>query len=249
VFYEVGTANLPLYIDLGLTLLKLGEEAVVPLDGFSLDGGARKGLRRARGEAVKRGACFEVVPAAAVPPLLAELRAVSDAWLASKRTREKGFSLGTFDEAYLRRFPAAVVRLEGRVVAFANLWLGAGQSELSLDLMRYAPGAPCGVMDYLFIELMLWGKQHGYGHFNLGMAPLSGLESRQLAPLWTRAGAAVFRHGEHFYNFQGLRRYKEKFDPVWEPRYLASPGGLALPRILANVTALISGGLRGVVAK
>jgi phosphatidylglycerol lysyltransferase len=81
------------------------------------------------------------------------------------------------------------------------------------------------------------------------MAPFSGLESRALAPLWTRVGALMYRYGEHFYNFQGLREYKEKFDPVWEPRYLASPGGLALPRVLTSVAALISGGIKGVVAK
>ena len=78
-------------------------------------------------------------------------------------------------------------------------------------------------MDYLFVELMLWGEAEGYRWFNLGMAPLAGLEDRALAPLWNRLGALLFRHGEHFYNFQGLRQYKEKFDPVWEPRYLASP--------------------------
>ena len=81
------------------------------------------------------------------------------------------------------------------------------------------------------------------------MAPLSGLEARALAPLWSRAGAFLYRHGEHFYNFKGLRLFKNKFDPVWEPRYLASPGGLILPRVLANIAALISGGFRGLVAK
>ena len=121
--------------------------------------------------------------------------------------------------------------------------------EFSVDLMRYLPDAPDGVMDYLFTQLILWGKQEGYAWFNLGMAPLSGLESRALAPFWNRLGSFVFRHGEHFYNFQGLRRYKEKFDPVWEPKYLASPGGLALPRILTNLASLISGGIKGVVTK
>jgi len=115
--------------------------------------------------------------------------------------------------------------------------------------MRYGPDAPTGVMQYLFGELMLWGRAEGYEFFGLGMAPLSGLEPRALAPLWSRVGAFMYRHGEHFYNFQGLREYKEKFDPLWEPRYLASPGGVALPRILTNVAALISGGLRGVLAK
>ena len=249
-FYEVGTANLPLYIDLGLTLLKLGEEARVRLDTFSLEGGERRGMRRTAREVAKRGATFEIAPTDAVPALLPELRAISDAWLGGKSTREKSFSLGRFDEAYLRYFPVALVRVGGRVVAFANLWLGAEQEEMSVDLMRYEPsGTPPGVMEYLFIELMLWGKREGYHWFSLGMAPLSGFEQRAMAPLWSRAGALLFRHGEHFYNFQGLRAYKEKFDPVWEPRYLASPGGLALPRILANVATLISGGLTGVLTK
>jgi phosphatidylglycerol lysyltransferase len=185
-----------------------------------------------------------------VPALFPTLRVVSDAWLAEKRTREKGFSLGRFDEDYLRRFPAALVRIQGRVVAFANLWLGGLKAAMSLDLMRYDPdAAPAKVMEFLLLELMLWGRAQGYRAFSLGMAPLAGLEHHELAPLWSRAGALLFQHGEQFYNFQGLRAYKEKFDPVWEPRYLASPGGLVLPRILANVASLIAGGLRGVVAR
>ncbi|HEU4631141.1 MAG TPA: bifunctional lysylphosphatidylglycerol flippase/synthetase MprF [Gemmatimonadaceae bacterium] len=249
VFYEVGTESLPLYIDLGLTLRKLGEEAIVPLSSFTLDGGARKGLRRTLKEMARAGVTFELAEASAVPALLPALRAVSDAWLAEKRTREKGFSLGRFDEAYLRNFPVALARQDGAVVAFANVWGSAGREMLSVDLMRYSPAAPPGVMEFLFIELMRWGREAGYGSFNLGMAPLAGLQPRTLAPLWSRVGALLYRHGEHFYNFQGLRQYKEKFGPRWEPRYLASPGGLALPRILTNVAALVGGGLRGVVTK
>ena len=54
----------------------------------------------------------------------------------------------------------------------------------------------------------------------------------------------MFRHGEHFYNFQGLRNYKSKFSPEWSPKYLASPGGLASAQIVANVSTLIAGGVR-----
>jgi phosphatidylglycerol lysyltransferase len=104
-------------------------------------------------------------------------------------------------------------------------------------------------MDYMFLELLLWSKQQGYRWFNLGMTPLAGLGDHSLAPLWDRLGTFIFRHGEHFYNFQGVRHYKEKFDPVWEPKYLAFPGRIALPRILLNLASLISGGLKGVVAR
>jgi phosphatidylglycerol lysyltransferase len=177
------------------------------------------------------------------------LKELSNEWLAAKRTREKGFSLGFWDDRYMLDAPVAVVRRSNEIVAFANLWEGHGREELSVDLMRYAANAPEGVMEYLFIQLMLWGRTEGFGHFNLGMAPLSGLENRQLAPIWNRVGALLFQHAENFYNFQGLRSYKQKFDPVWEPRYLASPGGIKLPIILTNVSSLVSRGLRGVIGK
>ena len=99
-------------------------------------------------------------------------RAISDSWLVEKKTKEKGFSLGFFKEEYVKQFPAATVWREGRIVAFANIWQGAGKEEISIDLMCYQPEAPHGVMEYLFIELILWGKREGYHWFSLGMAPL-----------------------------------------------------------------------------
>jgi len=247
VFYEIGRRHLHLYLDLGLTLQKIGEEARVPLEDFSLEGGSRKWMRKMQRKVESEGGSFEIVRDAT--PILPELREISDAWLAEKKTREKGFSLGFFAEEYIRRFPVAVVRREGRIVAFANIWTSGDRQELSVDLMRQRADAPPGVMDYIFVNLIVWGQQQGYQSFNLGMAPLAGLESRNLATVWNRVGALAYRIGENFYNFQGLRQYKEKFDPKWEPTYLASPGGLVLPRILTNLATLISGGLRGVVAK
>jgi phosphatidylglycerol lysyltransferase len=249
VFYEVGPETLPLYLDLGLSPLKIGEEARVPLAGFSLEGPAHRDLRQIHNRFERDGGSFEIAPTAAVPGLLPQLRAISDAWLGGKNVREKGFSLGWFEPVYLKRFPVALVRQGGDILAFANLWQGGGREEISIDLMRHRPDAPRGVMDYLIISSMVWGAAEGYRWFNLGMAPLAGLEDRALAPTWARLSAFVFRHGEHFYNFQGLRQYKAKFGPVWQPRYLVSPAGIALPRILLDVATLIGGGLRGLVAK
>jgi phosphatidylglycerol lysyltransferase len=120
---------------------------------------------------------------------------------------------------------------------------------MSIDLMRYHRDAPRGIMESLLVRLMAWGRQQGYQWFALGMAPLSGVEASPLAPLWNRLGAFLYEHGEAVYNFQGLRAYKEKFNPVWEPHYLAYPGGLRLPRIMADVSALIAGGYRRIFQK
>ena len=249
VFYQVSRSALPFYLDLGLTLLKIGEEARVRLEYFSLEGGSRKWMRKMLRRVEDEGCAFDIVPRERVASVLPELRAISDAWLTEKKTREKGFSLGFFAEEYVRRFPVAVVKRGDRIVAFANMWTSAGAEELSVDLMRQTPDAPSGVMDFMFVNLMLWGQNETYRWFNLGMAPLAGLENRSLAPMWNRVGAVTYRFGENFYNFQGLRQYKDKFDPVWEPMYLASPGGLALPRILTNLATLIAGGFRGIFAK
>jgi len=249
VFYQVRKDYLHHYADFGLAFAKAGEEALVPLETFSLDGGARKKMRFTYHKLLQHGVSVEVRPARDVPVLLPALREVSDEWLALKGTSEKGFSLGFFDEGYLRRFPVAILTVGGRVEAFATIWPGPGHSELSVDLMRHRPTAPANAMEGLLIFLMLWGRQEGYRWFNLGMAPLSGLEATHLAPLHVKIASYLYRYGRPFYNFKGLRAYKEKFHPVWEPRYLAYPGGLSLPRVLTDVSALIAGGYRGILLK
>ena len=249
VFYQVSPANLDLYLEVGLNLLKIGEEARVRLDAFNLDGKSKKVLRNTVNRLQRDGLRLEIVPADAVAGLLPKLQPVSDAWLHDKHVREKRFSLGAFDPRYLARTPMALVWQGDQLVAFANLLLNDTHEEASVDLMRHRPDSPDGIMDYLFVELMLWARAEGYHWFNLGMAPLAGLQSRRHAPLWNRFGAMVFGRGERFYNFRGLQRYKQKFDPQWEPRYMAVPRGIALPMILTNVASLIAGGLGGVVRR
>jgi phosphatidylglycerol lysyltransferase len=238
VFYGVGPEHLPLYIDMGLSLQKIGEEARVALEGFSPDAG--------RPGTVPDGCRFEVVPVEGVAALLPELQRVSDDWLSRGGHREKGFTMGFFDERYLSSSPVALVRREGRVVAFANLWTGAGREELAADLVRFSAEAPEGVLDFLFEQLLRWGRAEGYRWFGLGLTPSEeGMEGGALAPTWSRLGSLLFRHGEHFESLEALRAFKERFHPVWAPRYLASPGGLALPFVLADVAALVSLGPKG----
>jgi phosphatidylglycerol lysyltransferase len=249
VFYQVRSAYLPLYVELGLRLMKLGEEARVLTATFTLEGGARKSLRHTVRRVEAAGVTLEVVEPHSVAALLPALHRVSRDWLALKNTREKRFSVGAFDESYLSRGPIVVVRQAGEIVAFANLWGDHLGGELTVDLMRHSSDAPPGTMDYLFARLIELARDRGYAWFNLGIAPLAGLEARAQGPLWGRAAALGVEHGAHFYNFQGLRQYKDKFGPEWSPVFLASPGGMRLPRILADVAALTSGGMRGILMK
>ncbi|MDB5986106.1 MAG: mprF, partial [Nevskia sp.] len=249
VFYQVTEKYVSLYLDLGLSLSKLGEEARVHLPDFTLEGSKRQSLRNEYRRGPKEGASFRMLTAEEIETNMPRLQEISDQWLLSKAAAEKGFSVGRFEPDYIRRSACAAVIRDEKVVAFANLWLSTAKEEFSIDLMRFGAEAPRGVMDYLFVELILWGQTQGFQWFNMGMAPLAGLEKHPLAPFWHKLGVLVHRYGETFYNFEGLRRYKEKFTPQWRPRYLASPGGLVLPRVLLDTAALIAGGVREVVWK
>ena len=248
-FYQVRPETLPLYLDCGLQAFKLGEHAHVPLKDFNLKGAKRANLRSGVNRGEREGLAFEVLPPERVGEALGELREVSDAWLAQQKTREKGFSVGNFDAAYLQRLPLAVVRREGRVIAFANLLSTDRREEASVDLMRYRPDAPPGTMDFLFARVLLHLQAEGYARFGLGMSPMAGMAERRRAPRWQRIGRLLFEYGERFYNFRGRYSFKDKFQPVWEPRYLASPGGAAPLFALIDVAALIGGGVKGVIAK
>jgi phosphatidylglycerol lysyltransferase len=242
LLYQITPAALPIAIDMGLQLVKYGEEARVDLSRFTLDGPDAKPLRYAERRALRDGAEFAIIPAEKVPLMIGELRAVSDAWLASKSGFEKAFSIGRFDPAYLARFDCAVVLREGKIVAFANIWATLNHEEASVDLMRHVDDMPYGTMDFLFVRLMVWAQERGYRWFTLGLAPLSGVEARRLSPIWARAGAFLYRHGEAIYGFEGLRAYKAKFSPVWEPRYIAGPTGVGLARALIDLQTLVGGG-------
>ena len=244
-WYEISAEFLPVFVEFGARFFKIGEDAIVDLDAFSLEGGRARSLRPPRNKIMREGYSFEMLGRDDVASELAELKGVSDEWLGSKKGREKGFSLGFFDERYLANFPCAVARKDGRIAAFANIWTAPESRELSIDLMRHRKSAPGGIMEYLFIEIMLWGKANGYSSFNLGVAPLSGVESREAAPLWNKAVSLIFRTGEGIYNFQGLRAFKEKFNPAWSPVYIAVPPSVGitdLAIIAADIAQLVSKG-------
>ncbi|MFC0710324.1 bifunctional lysylphosphatidylglycerol flippase/synthetase MprF [Azorhizophilus paspali] len=249
VFYQVRAENLPHYMDIGLIAIKLGEEAKVDLRHFDLDnpGKHMKDLRYTWNRCRRDGLDLVFHERGQAP--LAELEEISRAWLAGKTGREKGFSLGRFSPDYLQYFRIVVAHHQGRPVAFANLLETDSPETAGLDLMRVHPDAPKLTMEFLILGILLHFKERGGDFFSLGMVPLSGMLPRRGAPLPQRLGALLFENSEYFYNFQGLRRFKEKFDPQWEPRYLAVPAGIDPLLALADTAALIAGGLSGLVKR
>jgi phosphatidylglycerol lysyltransferase len=243
-FYQIPASSLPLYLDAGLKILKLGEEARVSLPSFTLEGSARAGLRYALKRGERDQLQFEMIPPERVAFIMNEIGEVSNAWLSKHGSGgEKRFSVAAFQREYVLAQPVALLRQNGEGIAFATVMTTDLRDEVTLGLMRLKPGSTSRfAMEYLFVRLIQHFREQGYHTFSLGTLPLSGFSAHRLAPSWHRLARVIWSLGRRYYNFQGLRNFKAKFDPAWEPRYLAASGWFGPYLALIDIAALIGGG-------
>lgn len=241
-FYQTLPDDLDLYRSLGFQILQIGEEAIVDLKQFTLEGKAGRNLRTPINKFTKAGYQIDFHQPPISSELLRELRTVSDEWLDLVHGSEKKFSLGWFDEAYLKDCEIAVVRApDGTAVAFANLIPEYQCHDATIDLMRRRKEIEPGAMDFLFVSLLQHFKQRGYAGFNLGLSALSGVGQMEPSPRLEQVLKYLYKHLNQFYNFQGLHAYKEKFHPRWEPRYFVYPSFAALPEVVIALVRADSG--------
>lgn len=244
-FYHIDASELPLMLDLGLRPYKIGEEALVDAQNFDLAG--KKGYTFRQIWRKFEHVDFGVLSPDEVTAHMPRLKVISDGWLKEKSAKEKGFSMGFFDADYIKMTPVAVIRIDGEIMAFANLWPTVDKSVLGIDLMRYDPASPPSIMEYLFLRLIFHARDEGYRYFSLGMTPLGGFGGERggkpVSTPWHRIASLVYTYGSEVYNFDGLRAYKEKFKPQWRPSYVAVRGSeAALMRALGAVVVLGSRG-------
>lgn len=225
IFYEVGerfTLNLH---DYGYDFMKFGENALVDLEAFSLAGRKKSTERNILNRFTKDGYQFKIVNPPYFDEFLDDLERISNSWLDGRD--EKGFSLGFFDKTYIGKSDIALVLdKEGEITAFANIMPDKNQDVLSIDLMRYDLTKNVNsMMDYLFLNLYIYGKDNGYKYFNLGMAPLANVGINKSAYLSERMAYIVYKHANSIYSFKGLRNYKQKYATVWNPKYIVYAKG------------------------
>lgn len=230
-FYEINGENLELYCDQGFGFVKVGQDATLNLNEFSLVGKKNRTWRHVINNFDKGNYEFKVEEA--TDNLLSQMKVVSDKWLGNKN--EMGFSLGFFDEDYLKRTKIACIYKDNELLAFANLQPFYDNKTLSIDLMRYNRSNEDGLMDFIFIKLILWGQDNNFEKFYLGMAPLSKVGDKIYSKKKEKILNIVYNTQNKIYNFKGLRNYKDKFKPDWSNKYIAYTSDFNLPYILINV--------------
>ncbi len=248
-FYQVRPESLPVYLNSGFSVMKLGEDAVISLPEFSLKGGAVSHLRYALKRGERDGLEFEFLTPERVLPYMDDLAEISAKWLDSRRGDEKGFSVAAFEPRYVVRQFVGLLREHGNPVAFVSVMATQSGGEATVGLMRCS-GSRCPVaMEYLFTSLILAVKERGFASLSLGAAPLAGVRPAPLPSRWHGLASLIWKHGDRFYNFQGLRTFKGKFNPTWQPRYFAASGSLGPFVALADAAVLIGAGFKSAASE
>lgn len=241
-FYQTLPDHLPLYHSLGFRELQIGEAAIVNLVTFNIKGKANQNLRTAVNRLTKLGYQVQFYEPPIADELLRQLRDVSDEWLQMVKGSEKRFSVGWFEDTYLRQNAIAVVQnSQGEICAFANLLNGVERHEIAVDLMRRRAVIENGTMEFLFVSMLQHFQQLGYEGFDLGLSALAGVGETKRSPRLEKALHYLYKHLNQFYNFKGLHQFKEKFHPHWEPRYLIYPNLTALPDVVVGLVRADSG--------
>ncbi len=221
VFTAIDKTIMPELHETGYEFMKLGEDALVDLTKFTLEGRKMKSVRNALSRVEKENYTFEIVKPPFTDEFFNEVKLVSDEWLCGRV--EKGFYIGFFDKGYLSKQPIAVVRnKDNKIKGFSNLMpMYDNKNTLSIDLMRFSHDTCNGIMDFMFVNLFKWGQEEGYARFNMGMAPLSNVGRSKYSFLSEKIAAQIYSHGQNFYSFKGLKRFKEKYCDIWEGKYMA----------------------------
>jgi phosphatidylglycerol lysyltransferase len=232
VFWQVRNDLVDLYRSLGLHLLKIGEDAVIDPQTFTLKGGAMANVRSSAKRAEKAG--VQVVFARGqVQDIeqLVQMVQLSQRWLAQKGGSEMGFSMGQFDPA---GDPEQIVGLAidpcNRVLAFVTFVPIYGRQGWGLDLLRRDEHGAPGTMELLLARSIEYLKRCGADMLSLGLAPLSNTLNEDGSVLGNSIDVLTHRFGNPSKN-QSLFTFKKKFQPTWESRYLVYHHTLTLPKI------------------
>ena len=227
-FIHASARHRALYEAQGFRLQKIGEEAAVDLTAFETTR-RDKYFRQIGNRFTKLGYRVEVARPPHGAARLARLRRISDEWLERPGRAERGFMLGYFDETYLQQCPLALLRAgNGHIQGFMNLVPAFQAGTANYDLLRCSNAAPGNANDFLMLGAIDYLRGAGVRTLNLGLCPLSGVDvpDNDEKTIIDQALRFVYANGDRLYSFSGLKRFKAKYRPEWEPRYIAYPGGV-----------------------
>lgn len=227
------------FINEGFNLMKVGECAKVNLDEFSLAGKKFKIMRRSLNYMDTVNYKFDVLYPPFDDDTINQLKSISDEWLGNRK--EMQFSIGAFNKSYIQKSPVFIIRQDKEILAFANMNPIKNTSEISIDMMRHKKNVFSGIMDMMFLSIINWSKENGYKYFDLGLCPLSNLGDTMYASTKEKTANLAYKYGNKLYGFQGLRKFKNKYNPEWNSIFIAYRKDIKLIDNLIKLVNLVYG--------
>lgn len=237
MYYRVSENDLEIYKSVGKKSFFLGQEGVVNLTNFSLEGSSKKPLRNAINKITESGLKATIN----LPPikvgLLQRLEAVSNQWLEETERTEIIFSQGMFLWEELKNQTIITVEnKEEKIIAFLNIIPDYTTGEATYDLIRKTNDAPNGIIEFILVSLFNYLKTVNYTSVNLGLAPMSGIVN----PITIQEKSMKYAYDKIklFSHHKGQRVFKEKFSPTWSNQYIIFSDDydlIQIPRILSKV--------------
>lgn len=249
----------------GLPAFKVGEEAIIDVDSFTLQGKQGAPVRHALARSGRAGLSAHCWQGESIPEaIFSEMQHISTEWLVYHNAKtQMGFSMGRFPSDWSQQLLTVVAfDAEGHAQAFLTwtpLYAGNGWA---LDVMRRSEKTPPGAMELLIASSIEWAKAHSFTRMSLGLAPLVGVDGepwettgsatgceQSIRPfsLLERSAAFLHRRGIVLDTYRSLYAFKAKFQPTWESRYIIVSKRRALPRILLALAWVHGTGWRGML--
>ncbi|MGB8253233.1 MAG: flippase-like domain-containing protein [Anaerolineaceae bacterium] len=231
-FYQIPEGTRKFYDDVGLKQIRIGQEGIIDLKAFSIEDPKYRQVCKTLQKMERKGYSAEYLTPPHPREVMRELWHINDAWLTMTRGTEMRFSLGWFYDNYIKTNPVLTIKDQnGYAVAFANVLARPQTKSVILDLLRYRPEDDPRILDYLLISMVLWAKKNKQKTFNVGLSATVGDGQKQDGTLAERGLYYIYEHIDTSYEFKGLHKIKEKFNPRWEPRYMAFPDYGSLPAV------------------
>ncbi|WP_447951189.1 phosphatidylglycerol lysyltransferase domain-containing protein [Chryseobacterium koreense] len=219
IYYRIDEGSLYLFNGLKKQRLFVGQEALMQVDAFKLEGKDRKSLRNGLSSLSKKGYKTEILSAPQNETLLDQIQKISDEWLNEFQKSEMVFSQGMFNREEIRNQDLIVLKNNhDEIEAFLNIIPDFAPQECTYDLIRRTTATPNGSMDAMIVKLVEYAKSKDFKYINLGLTPLGGdkmpdnTAEEILKFVYNRIGS--FKH------YQSLRDFKQKYADTWENKYL-----------------------------